>query len=191
MEEQKATRPYNSKSREEENLIRAAIADPRMFKPLYERYFKAVFIFVLNRTHEKEIAADITQQVFMNALSSLYRYQFRGFPFSSFLYRIAINQCNDYYRKTKRNRTVTLEAAAIENLVEELTIDQTMEAWSDALPHILRQLSVPELQMIELRFFEGRPFKEIAEILSISETYAKVKTYRILDKMKKIFLSNA
>jgi len=41
------------------------------------------------------------------------------------------------------------------------------------------------LQLIELRFFEKRPFKEIAEILNLTETNAKVKLYRILERVKK------
>ena len=40
--------------------------------------------------------------------------------------------------------------------------------------------------MIELRFFEERPFKEIAEITEITESNAKMKTYRALEKLKKM-----
>ena len=55
--------------------------------------------------------------------------------------------------------------------------------------HIVLQLLKPhELQIIELRYFENLPFKMVAEILNISEVNAKVRTYRTLDKMKKIFL---
>jgi len=44
--------------------------------------------------------------------------------------------------------------------------------------------------MIELRIFESRPFKEIGEILSITENNAKVRFYRIIDKLKKIYQEN-
>jgi RNA polymerase sigma-70 factor (ECF subfamily) len=52
----------------------------------------------------------------------------------------------------------------------------------------LSALSDAELQIIELRFFENMPFKMIAEILEISENNVKAKTYRLLEKMRKIFL---
>jgi len=76
----------------------------------------------------------------------------------------------------------------IDHLHDELTADSSVQDLEERLPGILQKLSVDELQLIELRFFEQRPFKEIASILSITETYAKVKVYRVLDKMKKYFL---
>lgn len=187
MIEKKTNVTFNWKL-EEEEWIRKAIADPDSFRPLYEAYFKRVYLFVLHRVGDKDQAGDLTQQVFLNALTHLGRYQFRGLPFSAWLFRIAINQCNDFFRKTKRNRTVVLEESSVENLYAELTADQTLEEWENRLPAILEQLEQDELYVIELRFFEARPFKEIADILGITENYAKVRTYRILEKMKKLFL---
>jgi RNA polymerase sigma-70 factor (ECF subfamily) len=172
----------------EDEQIRLAMANPDDFRPLYETYFKKVYLFVLHRVGDKDLAGDLTQQVFLNALSHLGRYQFRGFPFSAWLFRIAINQCNEFFRKTKRSRTVVLEDSMIENLFTELTADQTLEEWENKLPAILEKLEEDELYVIELRFFEERPFKEIADILGITENNAKVRTYRILEKMKKLFL---
>lgn len=172
----------------EDRLIKEAIANPDSFRPLYESYFKKVYLFVLHRVGNKELAGDLTQQVFLSALTHLDRYQFRGFPFSAWLFRMAINQCNDFFRKTKRNRVVVLEEESVENLFVELTVDQTIEEWERQLPAILEKLEQDELYVIELRFFEARPFKEIADILNITENNAKVRTYRILEKMKKLFL---
>jgi RNA polymerase sigma-70 factor, ECF subfamily len=50
----------------------------------------------------------------------------------------------------------------------------------------LENLADEDMQMIEMRYFEKRSFKEIGEILDITENNAKVKTYRILDKMKNL-----
>lgn len=168
--------------------VRQSAENPAAFKPLYERYFKKVFLFVLHRVGDRDTAGDLTQQVFLSALNHIGRYQFRGLPFSAWLFRIAVNQCNDYFRKAKRSRTVVIDEVPLENLYEELTADQTLDEWQRMLPTILEQLPPDELQVIELRFFENRPFKEVADILGITETYAKVRTYRILDRMKKLFL---
>jgi RNA polymerase sigma-70 factor (ECF subfamily) len=173
---------------EEDEWIREAIANPDAFRPLYETYFKKVYLFVLRRVGDKDLAGDLTQQVFLNALTHIGRYQLRGLPFSAWLFRIAINQCNEFFRKTKRHRTVVLENEAVENLYVELTVDQTIEHWEKRLPAILEELAPDDLYMIELRFFEERPFKEIADILGITENHAKVRTYRILEKMKRLFL---
>jgi RNA polymerase sigma-70 factor, ECF subfamily len=172
----------------EDEIIRKSIENPESFKPLYETYFKRIFLFVFHRVTDKELAADITQQVFLKALSNIHKYQFRGLPFSSWLFRIAVNQCNDFFRKNKKMRTVVLEDPHIRELYDELTADQSWEEWERKLPGVLEQLTEDDLQLIELRYFEQRPFKEVSEIMGLTESNTKVRTYRILDRMKKIFL---
>jgi RNA polymerase sigma-70 factor, ECF subfamily len=54
----------------------------------------------------------------------------------------------------------------------------------EALYNALCRLSDADVELIELRFFEDRPFKEVGEILEITENNAKVRTYRVLDKLK-------
>jgi RNA polymerase sigma-70 factor, ECF subfamily len=179
---------HSERTEDEESLIRRSQANPEAFKPLYEKYFRKIFLFILHRVGDKSLAADITSQAFLKALLNLNKFQFRGLPFSAWLFRIALNECNDFFRKKKRYRIVTIENAAIEELHEELTADTGLQELWKKLPHILEQLNTGELQLIELRYFEQRPFKEVADILAISETYAKVRTYRILEKMKRLFL---
>jgi len=175
--------------KEEEAWIRASVKDPAAFRPLYERYFKPIFLFIHRRVGDKEISGDLTQQVFLKALNSIGKYQDRGLPFSAWLFRIAHNQCFDYYKQSNRMRMVVMEEEVMENMFEELTADQTRSEWEKKLPNILQQLEPEELHLIEMRFFENRPFREISEILGITENYAKVKTYRVLDKMKKYFIA--
>lgn len=174
---------------DEEEILRQSQSDSQAFRPLYEKYYKKLFLFLLHRTGEKESAADLCQQVFLKALKTISKFQFRGLPFSAWLYRIAINECNDYFRKSKKTRCVTLDQAGADQLYEEITADHSQEELQKQLPAILEKLSEEELQIIELRFFEGRPFKEIGDILNVTENNAKVKTYRALDRMKKFFLS--
>jgi RNA polymerase sigma-70 factor (ECF subfamily) len=57
------------------------------------------------------------------------------------------------------------------------------------LPAVFKRLKQDELQLIELRFLESRSFKEVADILGITENNTKVRTYRILDKVRKILRS--
>ncbi len=175
-------------SKAEEDLILESQSDPEAFKPIYEKYFKRIFLFVLHRVEDKQLAADLTSQVFLKALLNLKRFKFRGLPFSAWLFRIALNECNDFFRKSKRYRIVTIEDNMIESLYDEMTTNTGEDDLRKRLPAILSKLSVEELQLIELRFFEQRPFKEVADIIGITETYAKVKVYRILQKMKKFFL---
>ncbi len=170
--------------------IKRSQTDPEAFKPLYEKYFKKIFLFTLRRVEEKELARDITQQVFLKALNSIRKFQLRGLPFSAWLFRIAINECNDYFRKSKKARLVTIDEQITESLFEEMMADNRMDELKLRLPVILKTLTPDELQLIEFRFFEQRSFREIGLLLDITETYAKVKTYRALDKMKKRFIND-
>ncbi|CAN5369103.1 sigma-70 family RNA polymerase sigma factor [soil metagenome] len=173
---------------EEVEWVNLAKTDPNAFKPLYELHFKRVYVFILRRVGDKDTAGDLTQQVFLKALLNIGKYEHRGIPFSAWLFRIALNQCTEFFRQSKRARTIVLEDGLVETLYEEITADQTRLEWETCLPSILEKLGADDLQVIELRFFEGNSFKEVGEVLGISETYAKVRTYRILDKMKKLFL---
>lgn len=179
---------FSKQVAQDEEIVRIAKSDPAAFRPLYEKYFKPIYVFVLHRTTDKAISADITSQVFLKALISLDKYEFRGLPFSSWLYRIAVNECNSFFRKNKNVRTVILEDQHAEHVYEEMFGENSVEELRQRLPSILQSLKPIELELIELRFLDGRPFKEVGEILDISETHAKTKTYRTLDKMKKLFL---
>lgn len=172
----------------EENVIKLSQADPEAFRPLYEKYFKRIFLFVLHRVGDRQLAADLASQVFLKALVNIKKFQLRGLPFSAWLFRIALNECHDFFRKNKRYRIVTIENENVEELFEELTTDTQLEDLHRQLPMILQKLSEEELQLIELRFFEQRSFKEVAEILGITENNTKVKVYRTLQKMKNLFL---
>lgn len=172
----------------EQAIIVLCQSDPEAFRPLYEKYFKRIFLFVLHRVEDRQAASDLTSQAFLKALLHIKRYKSRGLPFSAWLFRIALNECNDYYRKASRYRIVTIEDEFVGHLYEEITNESRLEDLRVKLPSILQKLTEEELQIIEMRFFEQRPFKEVADIAGISETYAKVKVYRILQKMRKLFL---
>jgi RNA polymerase sigma-70 factor, ECF subfamily len=172
---------------DEQKLIEKAKQNSADFRPLYVHYYKPIFLFVLRRISDKELTADITSQVFLKALQGISKYTDQGVPFSAWLYRIAINEVNMFFRKQKHERFVTVEAEMLVELHEELTDDLSIEHLKDKLTAMLQKLSAVELHLIELRFFERLSFKEIAAILAITEVNAKVKVYRALDKLKKYF----
>ena len=164
--------------------IQAAQQNPARFRPLYERYYEPIFRFVFRRTADSDLSADLCSQVFLKALQRLESYQFRGVPFSAWLFRIASNEVAQHYRQNSQKRTVSVEENTLGDVAEEMDIDG--EIWQvEDLVNVLDTLKPAELELIELRFFEQRPFKVIAEILGITESNAKVKTYRILERLKK------
>ncbi len=176
--------------KEETLIIREAIQDPAAFAPLYSRYFEGIFRFVYQRMDDINPAKDITQQVFVKALQKLNQYRDKGLPFSSWLYRIAWNELNQYFRNNSKHRMLNLESAGMEEMMEEMEEDRYSE-YSDKLANALLQLDPDSINLIEMRFFEKRSFREIAEITDMTENNAKVKIYRLLDKIRAILTKAA
>lgn len=168
---------------EEWEEIKAAQRDPVLFRPLYDRYFESIYRFVFRRTADEELTGDLCSQVFLKAMQKLHTYQYKGVPFSSWLFRIAANEVAQYYRQNKKSRVVSADESDFTDMKDEMD-DQKDEAHLENLIKVLDTLKDTDLQLIEMRFFEQRPFKEIAEILDMTESNAKVKTYRILERLK-------
>lgn len=170
----------------ERDIIERSRKDPAAFGELYEIYFDRIFNFVYRQTDDEELAGDLCSQTFINALNSLSRYEFRGIPFSAWLYRIARNEINKHYRKNKRKNVFSIEEIKVRELIE-----RSDETWDDELVqklvNFMKDLPTDMLQVLELRFFEDKDFKDIAFILDITESGAKMRTYRALDKLRKNF----
>lgn len=165
--------------------VLAAQQDVKLFSVLYDRYYEPILLFVHNRTVSKSSAVDIASQVFFNALDNLRKFRAEGVPFSAWLYRIALNEVNKYHRKNNVQRTVSMDNAQVLQVFEEIECMKETEK-DKKLGAALQQLAEDELQYIELRFFEQRAFKEIADICGLTETNAKMKVYRTIEKLRKI-----
>jgi RNA polymerase sigma-70 factor (ECF subfamily) len=165
--------------------IEAAKADPDKFAVLYDRYFKSIFVFIYRRVDDEEQSADLTQLVFMKAMINIQRYQHKGVPFSAWLFRIAFNEVNMYFRKTNKERVVSLDQTNLGHIISEAK-ENDHDDNRRMLMAALATLDESEMQIVELRFFEERPFSEVAVITGITENNAKVKMYRILEKLKKL-----
>ncbi len=173
----------------ERQILLCAVRDRTAFKPIYEKYFKPIFLFVHKRVGDKEVSGDITQQVFLKALTQLDKFQFRGIPFSAWLYRISLNECHDYFRKNLKPRLVSVDDSQVEDLFEMIDTDDRPADLVGRLQEILQTLSPPELELVELRYFESMMYRDIAAIYGITENHAKVKLYRVLEKLKRKFLA--
>ncbi|MEM6878298.1 MAG: sigma-70 family RNA polymerase sigma factor [Bacteroidota bacterium] len=166
--------------------VQAAQTDPSRFKPLYDRYYERIFRYLLRRCEDETTAADLSSQVFLKALRRIGQYQYRGLPFSAWLFRIAANELKLFYRQNKRRRVVSADLSIYSEFAEE-TEDITAQERSEReaeLRRVLRNLKPEELNLVEMRFFEQRPFAEIAAILDVTEATAKMRTYRLLNRLK-------
>lgn len=174
----------------EEAEIEAAKRNPQHFGPLYNRYYARILQFVYGRTTSKDDARDITQQVFMAALENIGKYKATGVPYSAFLFRVALNELNRFYRRAKVRQAVNIDDEQVTDVLTEIGAENTGE--TDArLMKALQQLQPEEMSLMQMRFFDKIPFKDLCEILEISETAAKARVYRLLERLKTIYTSMA
>jgi RNA polymerase sigma-70 factor (ECF subfamily) len=167
-------------------IIERSRKDPRAFGELYERYFDRIYNYLYRQTDDEELAGDLCSQTFINALNSLPRFEFRGVPFSAWLYKIASNEVNKHYRKNKGKKVFSIEEVRIKELMQSSEVDWDEELIQQLL-NFMKDLPTDMLMVLELRFFEDKDFKEIAFILDITESGAKMRTYRALDKLRRNF----
>lgn len=170
----------------ENDIVEAAKKDPKQFEALYKKYYEQIFRYIHQRMDDKEMAFDITSQVFLKAMINLPKYKYKGVPFSSWLYRIAMSEVYQSFKDKKSTRTVNVDTSNVEDIIEEVEEDNTGEM-REALIEVIGDLPEVELQIIEMRYFEKRSYREIGDILGMTENNAKVKAYRILEKLKKSF----
>ena len=167
----------------EKKLIELSKKDSRYFAPVYEKYHEQIFRFVYKRMSGMDEANDITSQVFLKALVHLKSYKHTGAPFVSWIYRIAINEINQYYRDNKKKRTINISDIDVKSIVNDVDVTYNFDL-QDKMIATLNDLDDLKVLLLELRYFEKRSFKEIASILNITESNAKIKVYRLLEELK-------
>ncbi|MTI21274.1 sigma-70 family RNA polymerase sigma factor [Fulvivirga sp. RKSG066] len=174
----------------ENELVERAKKDPRAFGILYDRYFEGIFNFILRRTDDEALTSDLCSQVFLKALQNIKKYEYRGLPFSAWLYRVASNEVNKHYTKKKRKRIFSLEEERFFEIIENETDTNFSEEQIQLLIQTLKDLPTDVIEVLELRFFEEKSFKEISFILNIGESGAKMRLYRAVEKLKQHFKVN-
>jgi RNA polymerase sigma-70 factor (ECF subfamily) len=172
--------------RSEYEILERSKKDSRAFGALYEKYFDRIFNFIYRQTDDEDLTADLCSQTFLNALNNVTRFEYRGVPVSAWFYRIASNEVNKHYRKIKKERVFSIEEDRVKELVD-LGNDSADEELIQRLLEFMKELPTEMLEVLELRFFEDKDFKEIAFILEITESGAKMRTYRALDRLRKNF----
>jgi len=171
----------------EKRQIDAAKLNPAHFAPLYNLYFKPIYIFVFKKVKNEAIAGDVTSKVFLKALLNIKKYKHMGFPFSSWLYRIASNEVNLHYRASNKNITIEILENDVVSLLDEIKRPEDIKE-QEMMINALNDLPLPTAELIEMRFFEKLSFKEIGAVLGLKPVTAKIRVYRAVEKLKKQIL---
>jgi RNA polymerase sigma-70 factor (ECF subfamily) len=171
---------------EEHKLIkRAKNGEGEAFGALYDRYLTPIYRYIFLRVgSNKANAEDLTHQVFLSAWQNIKSYEFKGFPFSSWLYRIAHNAVIDYYRTSKVH--IDINALSSTELVESPDFQIELDKRADLakIKSAIAKLETDQQNVIIMKFVNDLTNKEIAKILGKSEGAVRVIQHRALKKLK-------
>ena len=168
---------------DETALVRAALERPELFGAVYQRHVDAIYRYLQLRVGFDE-AADLTQQVFLKALSALPKYQPKGAPFSAWLFRIARNLATDHRRVSHRKPDELLPdimPSGVAGAPEEAALQMEQQA---RLRSLLRELNAEKRELLAMRFAAGLSSREIAAVIGKSEAAVKKQLSRILRTLK-------
>jgi RNA polymerase sigma-70 factor (ECF subfamily) len=170
--------PANRSEDSERLLVQAAQNDRARFADLYEENFERVYAFVIRRVRNREIAEDVTSDVFHRALAGLAKFDWRGIPFRAWLIRIAANLIADQWKRISREN-------GAEGTPELPSATDLEEAEHRArLFRLVDRLPADQRQVLQLRFAEGRNLAEIAQAMGRSEGAIKQLQFRGLAKLR-------
>jgi RNA polymerase sigma-70 factor (ECF subfamily) len=158
-------------------LVEAAQKDPGRFIELYDQNFDQVYAFVAKRVRDRDLAEDLTADVFHKALAHLSKFDWRGVPFAAWLIRIAANLITDHWNRSSREVVDDPPEAGTDSSFEDL--GQRAELF-----RLVGELPGDQRRVIALRFAEGRTIKEIARDLGRSEGAIKQLQFRGLQTLR-------
>lgn len=168
---------------DDHKLVRRILSgDKEAFDQLVRKHYQNIYSYCYRRTFDKNIAADLTQDVFLKLVSSIYHYSLSG-KFSNFLFTIAVNTCNDYFRKQGR-------ALPEETLSEgdKSPDDAVIQSEENALVRKrLAQLPDAQQQALILYYYHGFKAKDIAKITNTPLPTVKSRIHQGLEKLRKLY----
>ena len=162
----------------EEALIARAQENPENFGALYDQYFPQIYRYVASRVRSRELAEDITSEVFFKALRAIGRYRHTGHPFSSWLYQIAINAITDHYRSRRRDEESLDDGPEL--IDGSVAVDEEVAQRMGAQDIWDLIESLPEQQRIAMTLKYGEDLKlaEIGVAMGKSEGAVKLLIFR-------------
>ncbi|MFQ5708604.1 MAG: RNA polymerase sigma factor [bacterium] len=175
-------------------LIKKAIeGDETAYKELLDNYRGAIFNLLYKMVRNREETEDLVQEAFMKAFKALPSFN-EEYAFSTWLYKIAINNCIDHIRK-KRLKTYSIDkpVSAKDGELGREFPDTSMSPDKDLLSEEksnIIEAAIGELPknyktVIVLRHAEEKSYEEIAEILNIPLGTVKARIFRAREMLKK------
>ncbi len=194
-EQERLTQEKRAKQKKEdfEMISKAINGNQTAFKDLMTRYRGQIFSLMFRMVHSQEEAEDLVQEAFMKAFMSLKNFNYE-YAFSTWLYKIATNNCIDHLRK-KKLQTFSIDApiaykdSEYQIEIPDLTYHPEKEMMKNERAGIIKTAidELPEKykRVIFLRHSEELSYEEISEMLKIPIGTVKARIFRAREMLNK------
>lgn len=175
---------------QEERAIIARILNGHYndYEILVRCYQGAIFNLMLRMTGSRDTAADLTQETFVRGFENLNKFR-KDKPFLPWLYTIGLNIARDHCRKNSRENASTFSMDMISQVYLSTPgsdVQARKNLSGDFINQALDQLPRESREALVMRFREEFTYQEIAEVLSITLSSAKMKVHRGLKRLKEM-----
>ena len=181
-----------------DNLIaRAKEGDQGAQGKVVQLWYKRIYNFSFKFFLDHDLAMEVSQKTFISMCKNLPALQDNA-RFKSWLYKIAVNYCREEARKKKGNRSLPFDLVwnreaedspqweSSGNRADNPERQLQQRELADVLQEALLEISEEQREVVIMKEYEGLKFREIAEVLNISENTVKSRMYYGLDGLKKI-----
>lgn len=184
----------SDKARQDYELVKAALdGDEKAFARLLNRYKDAIYFMLLKMVNNRSDAEDLTLEAFGKAFKGLHQYS-PTYAFSTWLFKIASNNCIDFLRK-KKGVHVSIENSDEKENGEQIRLKSKepnpeekliRQQKAILLRKVVRKLKPRYQVLVELRYFREFSYEEIAKELDLPLGTVKAQLFRAREMLFKM-----
>lgn len=153
---------------------------------LFERYNKRIFNFLARMTMDRELAEDLTQNVFLRIIK--YRNSYReGNRFQSWIYQVARNVFSDHYQAHKNRFSDFVDVEKISDHMADNSDNELLDEKEGLLRQSMAKLTDEQRELLVLTRFQHMKYEEVAAIMDTTVANIKVKVHRAILKLREFY----
>lgn len=173
----------------DEHLIREILnGSEAAMEVLARKYYRMIFAFVYRKVGDKELAYDLTQDIFIKMMNKIQLFSNQG-SFKGWLLTIAVNHCRDYWKSSahiRRNQQTEIPEN-LQSRNEETPFIFEQKEKRKQVKALINALPEPQKEVVILRYFHDLKIREIAEVTAANEATVKSRLRQALKKLRIIF----
>lgn len=163
--------------------------DKECANELISKYYKEIYIYVYKQVSDKETSLDLTQEIFISVLKSIYNFDKDKSSFRTWLYKISTNKVVDYYRSKNYKYSKIIESIEDKEITskDDFVINLEYKEDVNKIQSVVNKLDTQYQEIFRLKIFLESTFSEISKILQVPESTVKTKYYSMIKVVKREF----